>query len=1093
MYRLLLLIILGVLFQIEAFNIAPYPNLTTKYQGQENQTRSSYFGYSLVIRENTIIVGAPRANSTLEKQHDIIEPGVIFSCSLKNGTCQQYEIDSEGNDLKTSPDESSLGSKVKHYQWMGGSMDGGVRDNDSLLVCAPRFYSLKSMSKDEFKKNSMIGVCYLIKESGTDKLWPLKDVKKQTIVKQIDSKNETFAYYEMGELGFSSHVSDDNSKAVMGAVGVDDWKGMVFLFQQGQHSFDTGLVRRDTSRALRRSKREESCSHCLPQPKNWGQDEHSYFGYAVSSGYFDSSRPHELLYVATAPHAKNKTGEASIFHILGNGENITIFQTLKGKQFGEYFGYSILAEDINGDKKTDIIISAPMYATNDLYDSGAIYVFINKGSFNFERTIIESPAGSNGRFGTALSRLGDINHDGYNDVAVGAPFDGNGSVFIYLGCKNGLQNQSSQRLENPSQQPSKYGAHMFGHSFSRGSDIDGNGFNDFAVGAPNAESVYVYRTYPVVKIYARIVPESNRIKPGQKNFTITACYSLYTTSKSSKVQNQELDILIDIDTKVKTKRIKFAHTDTCQKRLTVNASTDKDCKPFTLEMIKKERSDFTPIALEIHYELKKKIPKTEEFCIDCAIVNPEDVSFYMENITFSAGCANDVCEPDLKLSSKNMRSQFTLGSTNVLRLSYDITNDGENAYEPQFNVSTSPRLPFAQVPGNCKVTEHVMVCDLKQRLRLVKGDTDSVTVSFDVSQLSGQSLTVHAASHSTGNEKNSADNKLTNVIILKELSDIEASGGQTNDNLVLRHYPYSGEVINHYEIKSQGPSIIEDLAVSLYIPVAYWANDSEKFIPILNISSLKMEANYDSHLLPIQLYDQNNLLLNSFTEIGQDNEKTALSVARRRRDVNSIQEPNANQSDVITNEFDLEENLPTNKTIVLNCQDTNNTICIRAEMRMKLMVDKPVNLNASFMVDLKDVDDAWEYLVIMTNLTFVKAEIGDSSLCSLVIHKKIGPNVITKHAELAIWKIILAVICGVLLLSAITSILYKNGFFKRTMKYELSKLIRDSFEEGLVEAEKMEYAKTDEEMLSDSDEDSMEESYMAANNINYDGVSTEEY
>jgi len=34
--------------------------------------------------------------------------------------------------------------------------------------------------------------------------------------------------------------------------------------------------------------------------------------------------------------------------------------------------------------------------------------------FNFERQIISSPVETMARFGTTLSRLGDINHDGYN-------------------------------------------------------------------------------------------------------------------------------------------------------------------------------------------------------------------------------------------------------------------------------------------------------------------------------------------------------------------------------------------------------------------------------------------------------------------------------------------------------------------------------------------------------------------------------------------------------------------------------------------------------------------------------------------------------
>lgn len=48
------------------------------------------------------------------------------------------------------------------------------------------------------------------------------------------------------------------------------------------------------------------------------------------------------------------------------------------------------------------------------------------------------------RFGFALASLGDLNKDGYEDIAVGAPYEGNGVVYIYLGSKSGLISKPSQ-------------------------------------------------------------------------------------------------------------------------------------------------------------------------------------------------------------------------------------------------------------------------------------------------------------------------------------------------------------------------------------------------------------------------------------------------------------------------------------------------------------------------------------------------------------------------------------------------------------------------------------------------------------------------
>lgn len=79
---------------------------------------------------------------------------------------------------------------------------------------------------------------------------------------------------------------------------------------------------------------------------------------------------------------------------------------------------------------------------------------------------------------------------------------------------------------------------MFGQGLSRGSDIDGNGFNDLAIGAPGAEAVYLYRAYPVVKIHATVRSESRAIRPEQETITVTACYRLETTSRLGRCSSR---------------------------------------------------------------------------------------------------------------------------------------------------------------------------------------------------------------------------------------------------------------------------------------------------------------------------------------------------------------------------------------------------------------------------------------------------------------------------------------------------------------------------------------------------------------------------
>lgn len=154
---------------------------------------------------------------------------------------------------------------------------------------------------------------------------------------------------------------------------------------------------------------------------------------------------------------------------------------------------------------------------------------------------------------------------------------------------------------------SKYGEHMFGHGLSRGVDIDRNGFNDFAIGAPNAEAVFVYRAYPVVKIHAVVKSATREIKTDQNSFKITACYKISTTS--TQLTGQDLAVRIVVDSQVK--RAKFIQTRTNEISFNVSAGLQEQCRTFDCEVYTNVADIFKPIELEMHYDLINGVPKTE--------------------------------------------------------------------------------------------------------------------------------------------------------------------------------------------------------------------------------------------------------------------------------------------------------------------------------------------------------------------------------------------------------------------------------------------------------------------------------------------------
>ncbi len=165
------------------------------------------------------------------------------------------------------------------------------------------------------------------------------------------------------------------------------------------------------------------------------------------------------------------------------------------------FGQAIAGiGDLNRDGVRDLAVGAPLDDDGGT-DRGAVWIlFMNTdGSVRARQKISDTIGGftdvldDNDQFGSAIAGIGDINNDGINDVAVGAPFDdtgGNdrGAVYILFMNNNGTVRfthkiASTVRLFESNLKDFDY----FGSAITGIGDLDGDGRTDIAAGSPGTD------------------------------------------------------------------------------------------------------------------------------------------------------------------------------------------------------------------------------------------------------------------------------------------------------------------------------------------------------------------------------------------------------------------------------------------------------------------------------------------------------------------------------------------------------------------------------------------------------------------------------
>uniref|UniRef100_A0A672MUV9 Integrin alpha-5-like n=1 Tax=Sinocyclocheilus grahami TaxID=75366 RepID=A0A672MUV9_SINGR len=363
-------------------------------------------------------------------------------------------------------------------------------------------------------------------------------------------------------------------------------------------------------------------------------------------------------------------------------------------------------------RMTDLLVGAPMFMLRDsdgrLEELGRVYVYMQNGPLDLTPQLPHLTGTQTfGRFGSSITPLGDLNQDGYNDVAISCPFGGEnkqGLVLIYNGHVGGLREKPSQVIAGQwaSATPSALPA-SFGYALRGGKDLDNNGYPDLIVGAFGADTAVLYRSRPIVNTSATLTVYPTMINPEEKVCTISRgnetlqvswyVYILYQLEFLDRLKQPQ---------KGAVRRALFLDTQlpALQRTLTVpnGARVCSDTKIF-LRDEKDFRDKLSAIFVALNFSLNPQAA-ADRYGL-WPILNYQTAELIEQKAQILLDCGEDnICVPDLKLSVHGDRKEVYMGDDNSLTLTFNAKNDGGGAYEAELYVVLPPEADYSGIARN---------------------------------------------------------------------------------------------------------------------------------------------------------------------------------------------------------------------------------------------------------------------------------------------------------------------------------------------------------------------------------------------------------
>ncbi|XP_055371581.1 integrin alpha-PS1 [Condylostylus longicornis] len=779
-----------------------------------------------------ILVGAPLGKNL---QPQTYKSGALYRCPItqESHDCEQIITDGRklpGGAYDLSYDESVelrppiKNSEIKEDQWLGVNVKSqGL--GSKVLVCAHRY--IVKEGENQYGR----GLCYVLTNDlkFDDSYEPCKG-------KPVHGLHEAYGFCQVG----TSAALLEN-EMILGTPGPYTWRGTVFVTEiAGEY--------------LERNK----AFYYAPQYFNSPVDKYSYLGMGVTGGkYFGNN----MSYAAGAPRSEGH-GQVIIFN-KNTGETASSVlppkQIIDGEQFGSSFGYELITADINGDGEPDLLVAAPFYFNKST--GGAVYVYQNDKLSLPDTPTLKLTGAAESRFGIAMANMGDINKDRCDDIAIGAPYEGNGVVYIFLGNPQGLSKKPSQVIHAADLGPLGRSLRTFGSSLAAGSDLDDNSYPDLVVGAYGSSAVIALFTRPIINIQTKARGnELKNIDPSKSGcstdrntnltcFTFEACCLIASYEEHiSNTKSKELTLLYTIEAETYTNVKKFSRvffdnekkrSNVVKRQIMVKPNSRQSCYKETAYIKENTKDIQSSIKFRLNFTIVEQELQSSALIGLNPILNKEQSAVEFEG-TFQKDCGYDnVCQSQLVMQTEvdlemtRDEYELVLGESEEFKINVNITNLADSAYEAQlFFVHQKSITYIAASKTNSVIcnryNETIVSCSLGNPLK--RDSVVQVSIRFDPNAIDDdiKKLNFQVFANSTSQLIGELPKASIDINVVKKASlgiggwarpEQAFYGGEVKGESAMVYMEDVGTSITHtYQVYNEGPWKATNVTVHISWP-----------------------------------------------------------------------------------------------------------------------------------------------------------------------------------------------------------------------------------------------------------------------------------